>query len=135
MAASTNSRVVIDTSALLSFVFPDESTPPEISKILRLAAKNKKILLAPTLLKYELGNSIRSAIKQKRINILTAIDILDHINKLKIYFLDPDSQKTLELSIKNGLTFYDASYLALSIEKNAKLLTLDKKLHDCLKTE
>lgn len=132
MAANINNRVVLDASSMLSFIFPDEDTPKEVLLTIRKATKNQVVLLAPTLLSYKVGNAIKSAIKQKRISELAATDIIEIFNQIKIAYLDPGISNTMALSIKHNLSFYDASYLALAIEKKAKLLTMDKKLQACL---
>jgi len=131
MAANISSRIVVDASAVLSFIFPDESTPKGVLTAFRKASKNLIVLTAPTLLCYEIGNAIRSAVKQKRINKLTATSIIEIFYQLKIVYLDPNINDIIFLSLKYNLSFYDASYLSLAKEKNAKLLTLDKKLLAC----
>jgi len=47
---------------------------------------------------------------------------------MKIEYLDIDFKKTLNLSIKHDISFYDATYLYLAKTYKSKLLTLDKKL-------
>lgn len=131
MAANINNRVVIDASSILSFIFPDEPTPKEVLAIFRKSAKGLVVLLAPNLLYYEIGNAIRSTVKQKRINELTATSIIEIYNQLKIIYFEPNNSDTMYLSLKHNLSFYDASYLSLCKEKQAKLLTLDKKLKAC----
>jgi len=130
MVENTNSRVVIDASTILSFIFPDEPTPKNVLLTIRKATKGKAILLAPTLLSYEVGNAIKSAVKQKRITELTATSLIEVFQQIKIIYFDPNIIGTISLSLKHNLSFYDASYLCLAEEQNAKLLTLDKKLQD-----
>lgn len=132
MAVNTDRRVAIDASAVLSYIIPDEPTPSNILNVFRKYAKGEISLLAPTLLSYEVGNAIKSAVKQKRLNELTAIDIINDFKQMNIIFFDPNISETITLSLKYNLSFYDATYLCLAQEQKAKLLTLDKKLQNVL---
>lgn len=122
------STFVIDASAMLSYIFPDEPTPKDVMLCMRKLARSQIVALAPVLLKFEIGNALKSAVKQKRIDEIDAQNIFIIFNDLKINFITPDLSETLRLSLKHNLSFYDASYLCLTQEKKAKLLTLDKKL-------
>jgi predicted nucleic acid-binding protein len=79
-------------------------------------------------LKYEIGNSLKSAVIQKRISFEKARDIFKIFGEMSIEYRDIDKKEVLNLSVKNNLSFYDASYLHLAKKNNAKLLTLDKRL-------
>lgn len=133
MAESTNEvpQIVVDASAVLSYIFPDEITPKKVSPYFRKLAKKQIIFISPSLLKYEIGNAIKSAVKQKRVTEVDAINIINKFNDLSIHYFAPDLSMILLSSLKHNLTFYDASYLSLAQEKNAKLLTLDDKLNKC----
>lgn len=133
MAVNTNNRIVIDASSILSFIFPDEPTSKEVLLAIRKATKNKANLLAPTLLSYEVGNAIKSAVKQKRINEITATGIIEVFNQIKITYFDPNIVGTISLSLEHNLSFFDAAYLCLAQEQKAKLLTLDTKLQESYK--
>lgn len=132
MADDNSNHYVIDSSALLPCFLPDEKLPPSIESILGNFFKNKLTLTAPSILKYEIGNAIISAVRQKRLDPLKAKNVYSAFLDFSIQYLTPNYQDTLQLSLEHGLTFYDASYLCLAQEKKAKLLTLDKKLLTCL---
>lgn len=125
------SQIVVDASAVLSYIFPDEVTPKGVAIYFRKLAKRQIVFISPPLLKFEIGNAIKSAVKQKRATEVDAINTINKFNELNIHYFTPDLSMTLLLSLKNNLTFYDASYLSLAQEKNAKLLTLDDKLNKC----
>lgn len=118
----------IDASAILSYIFPDEPTPKNVMSCMGELAKSRISLVAPTLLKFEIGNALKSAVKRKRVDEVDAKNIFAIFNDLKIHFITPELSETLRLSLKHDLSFYDASYLCVSQEKKAKLITLDKKL-------
>lgn len=135
MAASNPRFYVVDSSIYISYLLPDEKLPSGLTSIINKFVNNKVDFVAPTIIKYEIGNAMKSAVKQKRLQEPEATAIYDTFLEFPIHYFSQNYQKTLNLSFKYDLSFYDASYLALAIEKNAKLITLDKKLQDCIKAE
>lgn len=127
---AANNLFVVDSSFILSILLPDENILPQTEENLKLLTISKNKFFSPKLLDYEVGNGIRSALIRKRItiksvNILTANFLLLPVKKMEISI-----DKTLAVSIKNSLSFYDAAYVFLAKTLNATLLTLDKKLAD-----
>ena len=96
MVANTNNRVVIDASAILSYILPDEVTPKSVMDVFRKYSKDEVILLVPTLLIYEIGNALKSAVKQKRLNQISASEIIEGFKQLDIAFTDPKITETIE---------------------------------------
>lgn len=123
-----HSKFVIDTSALISFLLPDEISNKKIKEIFNNFASGNYTLYAPHLLIYEVANVLKTAVIRERLLNKDAINIFEKFLNLPIIFLKVDYVKALELSIKYNLTFYDASYVQLAYEKKADFLSLDKKL-------
>lgn len=82
---------------------------------------------------YELGNSI-----WKQVYVYNAIDtdeaciILDSLTEVFLKLKKPkkeNSLETLKIAVKEGLTFYDASYIQASLENGLTLVTDDKQLY------
>lgn len=135
MAESTNSNsmVVVDSSFLISTMFPDEKISTEHTKYLNDFKADKIIFKSCDLLKYEIYNCLKSASLQKRIT-RKRLDLIEKgFNTMKIEYQNIDFKKTFELSLKHNLSFYDASYLYLAKINKCKLLTLDKKLEGIAK--
>ena len=65
---------------------------------------------------------------RKRIKFKLASELGEKFLRLDIKFGEIDFKGSLKLSQKENLSFYDASYLYLSRELNAQLVTLDKRL-------
>ncbi|MBU1071519.1 type II toxin-antitoxin system VapC family toxin [Patescibacteria group bacterium] len=129
MAANKQPSVVIDSSAILSYLLPDESPPKKISHTFQLYQQNKLNLIAPELLKIEVGNTLKTAILQKRLQPKLAKQILKQFLLLPIrYTYQINYLATLNLTIKHNLSFYDALYLHLSQINQVPLITIDKKL-------
>lgn len=119
--------VVIDSSAVLARLLPDETSSPKISTAFRKFSNNKLTFVAPVLLKYEVGNALKSASKQKRIATDIAQEIYSEFLTLPIKYTQTNYSETLLLATNNNISFYDASYLNLATLQGIPLLTLDTK--------
>ena len=128
MAESIEKKFVVDASVIVSILSPDERLPEKVDKVLSKFLKGKIGLIAPTLLKYEVGNVLRSLALSRRMNIEKVGVAYRSFLKLEIRFIDIDYDKVLKMAISNKMSFYDASYLFLSKKLDCKLITLDKKL-------
>ncbi len=126
-------KVVIDSSFLLSTILPDEKILPLFQEYVKKFRQNKLIFSSCELLKYEICNSLKSAVKRKRISSKRANILRSAFELMEIEYQSIDFGKTMELSVKHDLSFYDASYLYLAKANKCKLLTLDKKLQSFLK--
>ena len=128
MAAGKPLLYVVDSSIIISHLLPDESLPRSIESIIEKFVRHQADFVAPVLLRYEIGNVLKSAVKQKRLSPEDAQRIYSTFQDSDIHYLSPNYPNTLQISLEHNLSFYDASYLCLAREKHAKLLTLDKKL-------
>ncbi len=86
-------------------------------------------LLSPTLLEYETINALRfhPIVKLSREEILTALMAL---RQMAITLEVPEGawMKAIELSLEEGISIYDATYLALAKISNGKMITSDARL-------
>jgi predicted nucleic acid-binding protein len=121
------STVILDASAVLSELLPDESPPAHISKVFNQLSKLDIIIIAPLILKYEVGNSLKSAVLSKRITKPNAQKTYKKFLELGIQFIEINYFETLKLALKQELSFYDASYVYLSRKQKAPLISFDKK--------
>lgn len=135
MAADKPAQYIVDSSAILSYILPDEVLPISIKSTIKKFTNDKVELLAPTVLRYEVGNALKSSVRQKRLDQIKASKIYSNFLILPIQYLSPNHHDTLDLSLRYDLSFYDASYLSLALEKNLSLLTLDKKLQAAYLTQ
>lgn len=118
---------VIDTSFVIAYLLPEDNREHTIS-IFKQAAKFEVLLIAPSLLSYEVANALLAATSRKRIAKELAAKILMIYRKIKINRVDIDVNKILDIALKYKLSCYDASYLALAKQEKAPLLTFDGKL-------
>lgn len=119
---------VIDASAVLSLLLPDEKHKGVSHIILKLLDKPNRLFIAPHLLKYEVANGLRTAVIRKRIGKEVFDKVIKEFNNLPIKFRDVNTEKVCEAAFEYSLTPYDASYLHLSKKESAGLIALDKDL-------
>jgi predicted nucleic acid-binding protein len=127
MAAVTK-NFILDTSVIVARLLEEDVSNPEIRHSLDLFYLKKIKFISPPIIVTEVGNALKSACLSDRITPGQAHDLLKHFLNLPIKLNNPDPQKILKLSISKQISFYDASYLALSEKLGLPLLTLDKKL-------
>ena len=121
-------KLVIDASTVLNFLMPDEDTPSYVDSIFAAIKENRIEAYAPDLLPYEISNSLKSAIKSRRLSVIRARKIVKSFLNLGVVFEQVDFLKTFVYAVKHDLSSYDASYLYLAKKHKAKLYSFDKKL-------
>lgn len=85
-------------------------------------------LCAPALLRYELASIARSKIRAAPSLRDAILSQLAGILELSIHWIEIDPPIVVRLAIETGLTTYDASYLAVALERRAELVTFDRRL-------
>jgi predicted nucleic acid-binding protein len=130
MAVDKTSLYVIDSSALLPYFLPDEKLPFSIKSIINKFINNKVSLIAPNILRYEIGNALKSSVKQKRLDKIDAGKVYSSFLDFPIQYISLNYHDTMEISLEYDLSYYDASYLYIAQKYHTQLLTLDKKLQN-----
>lgn len=111
---------IFDASAILNLL--EEGTLPDFSESATI-----------NLALYEIGNAVWKQVHlTKRLNqsqgekIIISASLL--IDKMK--YINIDVVNALKIAVKEGLTFYDASYIQIAYSTRSELITDDKKLRD-----
>jgi len=82
---------------------------------------------------YELGNAVWKQVKiHKKITVEEANLVLDSLTEVFRRLRKPATEntlKTLEIAVKEDLTYYDASYISAALENDLTLVTDDDKLY------
>jgi predicted nucleic acid-binding protein len=121
-------RFVLDASVTLSWAFPDESDPIALRAEQLLQASGGSALV-PALWWYEIRNILIVNERRGRITPAESAVFLGQMGLIRITMVAPqDDRILLDLSRQTKLTFYDAAYLALAMEQNIPLATLDRTL-------
>jgi predicted nucleic acid-binding protein len=117
-------KLVVDTSVVVKWLSQDnEKHLDKADKILKDAQQNKVLIITPELTKYEVGNVLLLA---KHLTIDQARTVLSQLYKLPIIFIqetDATAIDTYRLAAESKITYYDASFMALAAEFDAKLVT------------
>jgi predicted nucleic acid-binding protein len=88
----------------------------------------------PALLLYEVGNML---LLKTRLGLAGLEDALDRLEGLPLVVAPPATpllKRASSLGRQLGLTFYDASFLALAMELDSPYVTADRRLFDCART-
>ncbi len=118
------SLLVVDASALAAVLF-GEPRSREVEERLRGA-----VMVAPTLLPYELGNTCLKKIAQDPDRRPQLQEALSYYSRLQLEEVEVPPLEVMSLAEAAKLSFYDASYLWLSRSLGVPLVTLDRKLQD-----
>lgn len=113
---------VVDASALAAVLFGEPAGTRVASRI------GDGPVLAPTLLRYEIGSVCLKKIRrhpERREDLLAALDLL---GRMDLEEVEVPAVESTELAESADLTVYDAAYLWLAHATGAALVTLDERL-------
>ena len=127
-------EVVVDASVVVKWFVEEEGS----DKALRLRDKyidGEISIIAPELIIFEVLNALyykRLFSESEMKEISEALEAYS----FTLYSLKGEyAEKTIETAVENGITIYDASYVALAMIKDTYMYTADEKLIEKLKEE
>jgi predicted nucleic acid-binding protein len=128
--------LVLDASATLGWIYPDETTTQITTVFDQVIARGAFV---PELWKIEVANCLSQGVRRSRIDSKERAAALADLAAMSIT-VDRQSGKhvwdeTLALADKHSLTVYDATYLELALRLVLPLATLDKDLRRAAKQE
>lgn len=126
MTGESIKTAAVDASFILAYLLPDEKIPDKEIFIQHNAGKIQ--FISVYLLPFEVLNSLKCAVKQKRLSKFLANGLMEKFFDLDIDLLPVEFEEVFKLAIKENLTVYDSAYLWLAKNKKVKLQTLDKQL-------
>lgn len=119
--------LIIDSSVIVKWLNKTkEENLEQADEIISEAIAGKVELFTPELAKYEIGN----ALIKKGITPAEASSLFSNLYSLPITFVaeSPETaDETFSLAYKLGITYYDASFLALAKQYDATLITENVK--------
>jgi predicted nucleic acid-binding protein len=128
--------IVLDGSATLAWIYPDETTDVILAVFDQVIHKGAFV---PDLWRIEIANSLTQGMRRSRI---TAEDRSEALSDLASMGIVTDSQTgkhiwsdTLRLADLHRLTVYDATYLELALRLSLPLATLDDELRNAAQLE
>ena len=113
---------VVDASAIAAILFGEEQGRDIVGRIAGVD------LIAPLLIDYELANVCLVKTRRNPDNVDAITDSWRSRHALRISRLSVDVDHVVAVARTFGLTAYDAAYLALALDANAELVTLDNAL-------
>lgn len=121
--------LVLDCSATLAWLYPDETTPA-IQAVFDQTIKNGAWV--PDLWRIEVANALTMGVRRARISGSERSELLADLALLPI-FIDSETgknvwAKTLAFADAHALSVYDAVYLELAARRALPLATLDTDL-------
>ncbi|MEM2930737.1 MAG: type II toxin-antitoxin system VapC family toxin [Thermoproteota archaeon] len=116
--------IVADSSALIAFFLREEGWS-ELSKYMATTISVDHAVK-------EFYNAVWKAVNIKRIGVEETPRVLalfkDYVKRnMELRREEEYTDKALEISLENGITIYDALYIALALQEKSPLLTLDDK--------
>jgi predicted nucleic acid-binding protein len=125
-------RVVLDASMALSFVLADEFTA--VSKR-TLAGVAREGALVPVLWDFEVINGLRSAERRGRLTAAALTNAIHGLQGLRVErdHRPIDALRLASLAAEFDISAYDAAYLALALDANLPLASLDVRLNSAAK--
>jgi len=128
--------LILDSSAALAWIFPEEKTVA-VLEVFMLVAQFGAVV--PELWGIEVANTLNVGIRRGRITTTNRNGILADLENLPIA-VDVETGKhvwreTLALADKHRLTVYDATYLELALRLALPLATLDQDLRAAAQNE
>ena len=121
--------LVLDSSAVLAWIYQDERTELALRIFERVAASGAWV---PALWRLEVANGLRTGLRLGRIDLPDRDAALSDLAMLRITAdMETESHawtSTLQLSDRFNLTVYDAAYLELAQRRALPLATFDEPL-------
>ncbi|HEX4170950.1 MAG TPA: type II toxin-antitoxin system VapC family toxin [Acetobacteraceae bacterium] len=119
--ADTATRV-IDASALAAVIFDEIGAEAVVERV------GDRVLVAPTLIDFELVNACISKMRRNPLDRGLLLQAYGKRWSMMIETVEIDHTAVLALAQRTGLTGYDASYLHLAMTLETELVTLDRQL-------
>ena len=113
---------------------PDEELTDKARTIRRGSDDGRFRIVAPTHLRFEVGNSLRNAVRARRLAEDEAAASLAELFTSRIVFVDDDEllADALHLSLRLNTSYYDTLYLVLAAAVNGILISADNRFRRAL---
>jgi predicted nucleic acid-binding protein len=126
-----SAKIVVDTSVLIKwFKTRGEDLLPEAQQLLEEVERRHIEVHVPALLLYEVGNILLLKTSLRVAALDEAIERLEELPFMVAPPATPLLQRALRLGREFGLTFYDASFLALAVELRCPCVTADRRFFE-----
>jgi len=123
---------VVDASVAARFLLVEDLS--EEARLLLESFRDGAVeLKAPVLVRYEVGNTLWKAAKQRLISAGQVAERFSYFLRLKLDSVelnDQECKEALDWAVRNDATYYDSVYVKASEKTGATLLTADDTLYE-----
>lgn len=124
-------KIVIDSSVLVKWIKSrDEDLIREARSLLAAVERQPLEVHAPALLLYEVGNVLLMKTDLKGEPLDATLDELEALPFTIAPPAAPLLRRAARLGRQLGLSFYDASFVALAVELDCPYITADRRLYE-----
>jgi predicted nucleic acid-binding protein len=123
--------ICVDASVGAKWFLPDEPGASAALRLLDMHVAGQLQIVVPELFHLEMANLLSLASRRGRVPAATALQAIDQLEHLDIVPAQPPQQVTtaaLVLSIRLGISAYDAAYVATAEAGGCSLVTCDSRL-------
>lgn len=121
--------IVVDASIAIAWLFEDEADESALA-VADIVLESGAIV--PALWRFEVANVLLVSERRNRCSAQFVEQSIERLSRLPIAVVEETSATdwigTLNLARDQGLTVYDAAYLALALQHRVPLATRDKEL-------
>ncbi len=119
------SSYVLDTSVAVAW-YLDEVFSPSARGWQEQMLRGKVNLIVPTLHYWEFANVLRTLVMRRELEASLAREIHELHLEAPLEKAEPDPRLVFETALKYEATAYDAVYIALSLSREARLITAER---------
>lgn len=122
-------KLVLDASFALAWL-GRERTVPALSQFETHYHAGQAELHAPELFVVETANALAKSVRRRTRTVEECVAMFENVRALPIQFHRHSDLvvRALDLSLRRGISAYDASYVALAVRDVLPLFTADRKL-------
>ncbi|MBU4298782.1 type II toxin-antitoxin system VapC family toxin [Patescibacteria group bacterium] len=124
--------IVLDASVIAKWFIEEENTSSSLY-YRDLQAEKKEIIMAPTLLVYELANLFRFKKDFSNAEITLALEALENFGIRIVHLNFKDMGRVANFARDKEITVYDGAYIIVALDFGCKFVTADEKLYKKVK--
>lgn len=120
-------ELVVDASVVAKWFVPEVHSPAAV----RLLENDQVTFYAPDLLLTELASVMWKKTQRKEITVTEARTIVTAFDQMPVGIVStaPLTAPAFEIAVALNQTVYDATYLAVAIARDTRVVTADNRLH------
>lgn len=121
--------IVVDASVVLKWLMPQESLAAGALAIRQGHIDGRQPCACPDLLVYEVANALITKSRVPVEEAIAGIALVLNDELLRYPFEEGDDVAALRMAREQGLSLYDAAYVALAKQLGCQFVTADRQLY------